>query len=79
MGLPIISTNVSDIPEICVDNYNGFLIEEKSSNAIIIAINKFISNNWLIDDFSKNSLKLSHNYDIEQNSFKKIKRLFWID
>ena len=29
-GLPLISTNVSGIPEICINNFNGYLIEEKN-------------------------------------------------
>jgi len=57
-GLPIISTNVSGIPEICKNNYNGFLIQEKNVNAIVNAITKLYNDKTLIKQFSINSLEL---------------------
>jgi len=77
-GLPIISTNISGIPEICIDNYNGFLIPQKDVNAIVNAIIKLIKSRELIERFSKNSLKLSFEYDININSKKKLLELGWI-
>lgn len=77
-GLPLISTNVSGIPEICINNYNGFLIEEKNINAIVESILK-LSNNILVrKEFSKNSLTISDKYDIEINSLNKIKEMDWL-
>jgi len=77
-GLPIISTNVSGIPEICIDGYNGFLIEERKVEQIVFAIKKMVNNRLDANNrFSKNSLVLSEEYDIEKNSSRKIQLLNW--
>lgn len=77
-GLPIISTNVSGIPEICIDNYNGYLIEEKNVNAIITAIKNIFKSRDNLNRLKENSIRLSQEYDIIKNSKEKIKHLGWI-
>ena len=77
-GLPLISTNVSGIPEICENNYNGFLIPEKDVNALVDSLYNLKDDQALKCRFSENSLALSMMYDIELNSEKKLKYLFWI-
>jgi len=77
-GIPIISTSLSGIPEICVNNVNGLLIEEKSIEAIKTAINYFVEHPESISDFKKGALDVFQNYDIEKNSYNKIKNLDWI-
>lgn len=77
-GVPIISTNVSGIPEICIDGYNGYLIHEKNSDEIYDAILKIKSNPDLRILFSKNAVKLSHEYDIERNTLNKARMMNWI-
>ncbi len=76
--LPIISTNVSGIPEICVNNYNGFLLNEKNTEEIVKSIIDMFGNRDKIKIFSKNALLLSENYDIEINSKKKMITMGWI-
>ena len=78
-ALPIISTRLSGIPEICIDNYNGFLIEEKNVNAIVDSVLDISLNNDKRIQFSNNSSLLSKEYDIERNSLNKIKILNWLD
>ncbi len=78
-GLPIISTNLSGIPEICINNYNGFLIQEKNVKEIVDSILDISSNNDKRIQFSHNSSLLSKEYDIEKNSFNKIKILNWLN
>lgn len=77
-GLPIISTNISGIPEICINNYNGLLINEKSVNDIIQAIVFLYKEKatWLY--YSSNSLLLNWKYDIVFNSQTKVKKLSWL-
>ena len=74
-GLPIISTKISGIPEICIDNYNGYLIEERNIEQIYDSIVKLFTHND--NEFSNNSLKLSKRYDIDLNSKTKISNLGW--
>lgn len=77
-GLPIVSTDVSGIPEICIDKYNGFLLEEKNTDVIVKSIINLIENREQLANFSKNSLQLSKKYDIEINSKEKMKTMGWI-
>ena len=77
-GLPIITTNVSGIPEICINEYNGYLIEEKNTVLLIDSINKLSVNKDNYKKFCDNSLKLSDSYDIEINSKDKMGKLGWI-
>ncbi len=72
-GLPIVSTNVSGIPEICINEYNGILIQEKVVDEIVDAIVELQNNSKKLETYSKNSILLSESYDIEINSFKKAK------
>jgi glycosyltransferase involved in cell wall biosynthesis len=75
-GLPIISTNISGIPEICINNYNGYLVEEKNITQLASSIIKLASQDNEL--FKENSLKLSEQYDIVVNSKNKLVKLNWI-
>lgn len=76
-GLPLISTNISGIPEICINEYNGYLIKEKEVKPIIYSINKLKKDKSLRIKFSENSLELSKKYDIDINSKNKVNMLGW--
>lgn len=78
-GLPIISTNISGIPEICINNYNGFLVPERNTEALTEAILSLYNNRLLVKKFSENSLELFKDYQIERNSLNKLKMLAWIN
>jgi glycosyltransferase involved in cell wall biosynthesis len=77
-GLPIISSQVSGIPEICINNYNGRLINEKNVNNIIEAIAFLHKKKAVRINYSRNSLLLSRKYDIVINSQNKVKELGWL-
>ena len=77
-SLPIISTKVSGIPEICINDYNGYLIEERNVNEIVDSITNLVGNKNKMADFRINSLQLSKKYDIRLNSVNKLKLLNWI-
>lgn len=77
-SIPIISTNISGIPEICIDNYNGFLIPSGDHDALLTAIIKFYNmdeNRFQV--FKYNAHESSKNYDIIQNSKIKLKKMGW--
>jgi len=76
-GVPIISTNISGIPEICINDYNGYLIKQKSVEEIDEALLKFSKNTDKWSDFSQNSFEISKRYDITTNSGKKLNLLGW--
>ena len=57
-GLPIITTKVPGCKEICVDNYNGLLVETKNAESISKAIMYLLDNKNKREIFSKNSRKL---------------------
>lgn len=57
-GLPIISTNQGAISDLVINNYNGFVLEEKKNpNECAEKIFKLNSNNELFKKMSYNSLK----------------------
>ena len=76
-NLPLISTNISGIPEICINNHKGFLVSEKNAKEIVESIVKIFGNDNLRNMFSVNSRKLIAKYDIDNNSFLKLNKLNW--
>ncbi len=77
-GLPLISTKVSGIPEICVNNYNGILINQRDVNDLYKAIKELYESEKKRKMYSNNSLKLSEEYNIVNNSEKKLMELGWV-
>lgn len=77
-GLPLISTTVSGIPEICINDYNGVLISQRDVAALVTSFNNFIEDHGLRVRFGKKALELSMVYDIEWNSKEKLKYLNWL-
>ncbi len=76
-SLPIISTDVSGIPEICIDQYNGHLVPERDVDALVNSIIYFYDHGEKIKEYAKNSFALSNEYDIRLNSIKKMESLSW--
>lgn len=77
-SLPVISSNISGIPEICVNDYNGHLIDDKSISQLADSILYLFENEGKRVQYSLNSAILSKEYDIELNSRTKAKSLDWI-
>lgn len=71
-SLPLISTKVSGIPEICINNFNGILIEERDVQKIYDSIIELYENKEKRLFYSNNSYSLSNEYDISINSKKKL-------
>ena len=55
MNLPCIVTNVNGCNEIINDNFNGKIIEPKSENEILNAMQLFLDNKDMVKDFASNS------------------------
>ncbi len=62
-GLPIIATNVGGISDGVIHQYTGFLIEQKSVEQIVNAINNLKSNDELLENISNNCKGHSKQFD----------------
>ena len=76
-SLPIISTDVSGIPEICIDQFNGHLVAEREVEALVNSIIYFYDHKEKLGEYAENSFVLSNEYDITLNSKKKMESLGW--
>ncbi len=74
-GLPVISTLHSDIPEMVIDEFNGYLAEEDNPADFAKAILKLVKNHGKIEEFSTNARKhieQSFNTKIQAQKLEKI-------
>lgn len=77
-GVPILTTDVSGIPEICINGYNGFLIKERDTQAIYDSIKQFKNDIDMQNEMSKNAFRLfMEKYEIEKNTLSKAKHMKW--
>ncbi|MBD23308.1 MAG: hypothetical protein CL572_06590 [Alphaproteobacteria bacterium] len=56
--LPIISTNVPGCKEVCINNFNGFLVPPKDPKSLARSIEKLVFNKNLLYRFGSNSRSL---------------------
>jgi colanic acid/amylovoran biosynthesis glycosyltransferase len=71
-GMPVISTNHSDIPEIVRDGFNGYLAEENNIDSFAACLSKLVHNAGNFQSLSANS----RSHVMEQfNIFVQVKRL----
>lgn len=76
---PIISTKISGIPEICIDDYDGFLIDERNVNQLADSILKIAESYESYKKLTLNSLELAkQEYDLVKNSKNKLIQMGWI-
>ncbi len=74
--MPIISTNISGIPEFIEDGKNGILIEQKDSQQIARAMELLLKNKKLRETLGKNARKkVIEKFDIKRNVRNLIKIL----
>lgn len=59
-GTPVVATRVGGIPEVIVHGYNGYLVEEKSSEALATALTTFFEDGHKMSD---NALSTARKYD----------------
>lgn len=67
VGNPVISSNVGEISDTVVDNYNGFIINPSNPQTILLAIHKYLDDSELVSIHSENSIKSvidRHNFKI---------------
>ena len=71
-GIPIIGSKVGGIPEVCVSQCNGLLVEKENPTQLSQAIKTLLENGELRKDLGKNSLLLSNKFKLELNADKLI-------
>ncbi len=76
MGLPVISTNISGIPELIKDQENGLLVPQKDPRALADAIQSMLGNPDLMKEFALKGLETVHrDFDAKSNTLA-LKQLF---
>lgn len=66
VGLPIIGTNAGGIPEIVINEENGFLVPKKNPKALANAIFQLVENGDLRRKFGNNSTEFVKNFSVEK-------------
>lgn len=65
-GLPCVVSDVGDISDVVVDNFNGFLVEPLNVRKFSIAIKTLLEDETLYQEFSKNAAKnISDNFSLK--------------
>jgi len=71
MGVPVISTPVSAIPEVIEDRVTGMLVKEKDSQTLANAISELVNNRELYDKIVENSKrKILKEFSIQKSTEK---------
>lgn len=66
-GIPIIGSKVGGVPEVCVDQYNGLLVEKENPTQLAQAIKKLLINKELRRNLGKNSLAHANKFKLDLN------------
>lgn len=74
-GKPVIGANIAGIPELVVNNENGFTYKYDDVNELAEKMNILFKDEKLVKKFSKKAKELSKQYDKEEY-YKKIKKIY---
>lgn len=74
-GKPVIGANIAGIPELVINNENGFTYKYDDVNELTEKLNILFKDEKLVDKFSKKAKELSKQYDKEEY-YKKIERIY---
>jgi glycosyltransferase involved in cell wall biosynthesis len=76
IGLPVVTTNNTAVPEYIKDKVNGFLINEKDGIGAYVASITYLQNNKrFFDKMSKNGVKEMKKYHVKKAIDKELKYL----
>lgn len=76
IGRPVITTALGGCKDICVNDFNGFLVEPNSSHSISIALQKLVTDDSLINRLGANGRKLVESKFSNQIVFKQHKEKY---
>lgn len=71
-GIPIIGSKVGGIPEVCVNKYNGLLVEKENPAQLAQAIKDLLMNEEVRKKFRRNSLSYANKFRLDLNADKLI-------
>lgn len=71
-GKPIIASKIGGIPEICVDRYNGLLVDKENPTQLAHAIKELLINEELRRNLGNNSLTYANKFKLNLNVDKLI-------
>ena len=73
-GIPVVSTNISGIPELIEDKYSGLLLPPDDVEQLSKAMMKIIDNSELAQQLTVNArLKIEQEFNVKLNTQKKAK------
>ena len=75
MGLPAIGTNVGGIPEMIIEGRNGYILKPGDHEGLAERIITILNDDKLRKEFSRNSLQIARDNDIEKSA-DKLERLY---
>jgi glycosyltransferase involved in cell wall biosynthesis len=75
MGLPAIGTNVGGIPEMIIEGRNGYIVKPGDREGLAERIITILNDSKLRKEFSRNSLQMARENDIEKSA-DKLERLY---
>jgi glycosyltransferase involved in cell wall biosynthesis len=75
MGLPAIGTNVGGIPEMIIEGQNGYILKPGDHEGLAERIITILNDDRLRKEFSRNSLQIARDNDIEKSA-DKLERLY---
>lgn len=76
IGRPVITTALGGCKDICINDFNGFLVEPNSLHSISIALQKLVTDDSLINRFGANGRKLVESKFSNQIVFKQHKEKY---
>lgn len=75
MGVPVLSTYISGIPELITDGYNGFLVPERNVKAIVHTLNNLVNGKYNFE-ITSNACKTIEDAFIASNNARKLVNVF---
>ena len=75
VGVPVISTKLSGIPELIEDGQSGLLVNPRNAEELAKAIEKVLTNDGLCQQFVQRArIKVEEDFDVRKNA-KELKRI----
>lgn len=78
-GLPLIASNVSGLPEICIHNVNGLLVQQRDAKALAESIRLLASDLGYCKKLGSAANEVFRKYNLQENSHHKLQAMIWLN